>query len=64
MARGRPRYCGLVRGARVENSGVSNRQKFYVIFIVCSEFTDVTASRTIQTGGPRVGTHALEYLSL
>jgi len=55
MARGHPRYCGLVRGARVRKRSIPNRLKFYLIFIVYNEFTDVTASRIIQTGGPRVG---------
>jgi len=64
MARVHPRYEGWFAGRASKKSDLPNRVKFYLSFIVCSEFTDVTASRIIQTGGPRVGTHALEYLPL
>lgn len=61
MARGQPRYCGLLRVARLKESGIPNRLKFYLIFIVYNEFTDVTASRIIQLSDRGFDTHVLEY---
>jgi hypothetical protein len=55
---------GARKKKKITLSGIPNRLRFYLIFIVYNWFTDVTAGRIIQTGGPRVGTHALEYLSL
>jgi hypothetical protein len=36
-------------------SGIPNRLNYCVIFIACIQFTNASAGRIIQPGGPRVG---------
>jgi hypothetical protein len=37
------------------NRVIPNRLNYCVIFIVCTQFTNVAAGSIIQAGGPRVG---------
>jgi hypothetical protein len=40
---------------KITVSGISNCLNYCVIFIVCTQCTNMAAGRIIQPGGPRVG---------
>lgn len=49
---------GAARG-KITVSVTRNRLNYFVIFIVNTQFTNVTAGRKIQPGGPQAETHVL-----
>jgi hypothetical protein len=55
MAKGHTGYCGLVRRLHVEKktSGMHNCLNYCEIFIVYTQFTNMTAGCIIQLGGQR-----------
>jgi hypothetical protein len=49
---------------KITVSGILNCLIYYDIFMVCTQFTNVTVGRTIKPGGPRVGHHGLRHTGI